>query len=323
MSLQSLFTELLEKYPQAQKEEFAGHPLGILVRGELKKVLESHIQNDRYKVKGSIGQGTWTTAPWIGVFDTFVTETAQDGFYVVYLIKEDCSGLFLSLNQGVTTIRNQYGADAKRALSTRAKDFLARLESVPDGFSADDIELTIDTDSSNPVLYEAGNICSKYYPANGIPSDEVLFSDLDKVLSVYRELYLKERPSSNVIDQEDDEVLFEDRTKIRIHKRIERNQKLSRKVKTMKGLKCEVCGFTYSDKYVGLKSDYIEAHHLVPFSKLEEKVVSLDPKSDFAVLCADCHRMIHRSDFISDINGFKANHLRSGWGSRVLNQPPS
>jgi len=36
MSLQSLFTELLEKYPQAQKEEFAGHPLGILVRGELK-----------------------------------------------------------------------------------------------------------------------------------------------------------------------------------------------------------------------------------------------------------------------------------------------
>jgi 5-methylcytosine-specific restriction protein A len=134
---------------------------------------------------------------------------------------------------------------------------------------------------------------------------------------------MKERPSSSVIDQEDDEVLFEDRTKIRIHKRIERNQKLSRKVKAIKGLKCEICDFTYSDKYVGIKSDYIEAHHLVPISKIEEKAVSLDPKSDFAVLCADCHRMIHRSEFISDINGFKENHLRSGWGQRVLNQPPS
>jgi len=319
MSLQSLFTELLEKYPQAQRQEFSSHPIGNLVRGELRKVLEGHIQNDRYKVKGSVGQGSWTTAPWVGIFDTFITETAQDGFYVVYLINEDCSGVFLSLNQGVTTIRNQYGADAKRALRTRAKDFLARLESVPDGFSADDIELTTDTDTSNPVLYEAGNICSKYYPVNSIPSDEILFGDLDKVLSLYRELYLKERPSSNVIDQEDDEVLFEDRTKIRIHKRIERNQKLSKKVKAIKGLKCEVCDFTYSDKYVGIKSDYIEAHHLVPFSKLEDKVVPLDPKSDFAVLCADCHRMIHRSDFISDINGFKANHLRSGWSPVRLN----
>jgi 5-methylcytosine-specific restriction enzyme A len=309
MSLQSSFTELLKKYPQAQKEEFTGHPVGILVR----KLIESHIQNDRYKVKGSVGQGNWTTAPWIGVFDTFVTETAQDGFYVVYLIKEDCSGMFLSLNQGVTTIRNQYGADAKRALSTRAKDFLAKLESVPDGFTVDDIELTIDTDSSNPVLYEAGNICSRFYPANAVPIDEILFRDLDTILSLYRELYLKERPSSNVIDQEDDEILFEDRTKMRMHKRIERNQKLSRKVKAIKGLNCEVCNFTYSDKYVALRSDYIEAHHLVPFSKLEEKVISLDPKNDFAVLCADCHRMIHRSEFISDINGFKENHLRSGW----------
>lgn len=319
MSLQSLFTELLGKYPQAQRQEFPSHPIGNLVRGELRKVLEGHIRNDRYKVKGSVGQGAWTTAPWVGVFDTFITETAQDGFYVVYLIKEDCSGVFLSLNQGVTTIRNQYGADAKRALRTRAKDFLARLESVPDGFTADDIELTTDTDTSNPVLYEAGNICSKYYPANSIPSDEILFGDLDKVLSLYRELYLKERPSSNVIDQEDDEVLFEDRTKIRIHKRIERNQKLSKKVKAIKGLKCEVCDFTYSDKYVGIKSDYIEAHHLIPFSRLEDKVVPLDPKSDFAVLCADCHRMIHRSEFISDINGFKETHLRSGWSPVRLN----
>jgi len=44
-----------------------------------------------------------------------------------------------------------------------------------------------------------------------------------------------------------------------------------------------------------IAKNVIEAHHLVAVSKLGGKKLSLDPKLDFAVLCPNCHRVIHRS----------------------------
>jgi 5-methylcytosine-specific restriction protein A len=117
-------------------------------------------------------------------------------------------------------------------------------------------------------------------------------------------------PSSKSIEREDDETDFEDLTKIRIHKRIERNQRLAKKVKAKKGLVCEACGFSYGLAYKNLDTDYIEAHHLVAFAELTGSKVPLDPEKDFAVLCADCHRMIHRSEFIHDIKAFRLNHIK-------------
>ena len=50
----------------------------------------------------------------------------------------------------------------------------------------------------------------------------------------------------------------------------------------------------------------IEAHHLKAIASLEEGVaVTYDVAADFAVLCANCHRMIHRSDDPSDLNKFR------------------
>ncbi len=49
----------------------------------------------------------------------------------------------------------------------------------------------------------------------------------------------------------------------------------------------------------------IEAHHLKPIAKLAGKVVELDAKNDFAVLCANCHRMIHRFEEPGNIEQFK------------------
>jgi len=38
--------------------------------------------------------------------------------------------------------------------------------------------------------------------------------------------------------------------------------------------------------------DYIEVHHLRPVHSLGGDTV--DPRTDMAVLCSNCHRMIHR-----------------------------
>ena len=37
-----------------------------------------------YSVVGSYGKGRWTGVPWIAVFDTRITNSAQKGVYIVY-----------------------------------------------------------------------------------------------------------------------------------------------------------------------------------------------------------------------------------------------
>ena len=47
---------------------------------------------------------------------------------------------------------------------------------------------------------------------------------------------------------------------------------------------------------------YIEAHHLIPLSEIPEgQSVELNPEKHFAVLCANCHRTIHRKGAPKDV----------------------
>jgi 5-methylcytosine-specific restriction protein A len=54
---------------------------------------------------------------------------------------------------------------------------------------------------------------------------------------------------------------------------------------------------SFAERYGQLGAGFIEAHHLRPISTLNEGVVvSYDVGEDFAVLCSNCHRMVHRTD---------------------------
>lgn len=59
------------------------------------------------------------------------------------------------------------------------------------------------------------------------------------------------------------------------------------------GCKCCVCGFDFEKTYGALGKNFIEVHHLVPLSSLDEEV-KVNPETDLVCLCANCHRMIHR-----------------------------
>ena len=59
------------------------------------------------------------------------------------------------------------------------------------------------------------------------------------------------------------------------------------------GCKCSVCGFDFEKTYGALGKNFIEVHHLVPLSSLDEEV-KVNPETDLVCLCANCHRMIHR-----------------------------
>ncbi|MBZ9616767.1 HNH endonuclease [Clostridium estertheticum] len=81
------------------------------------------------------------------------------------------------------------------------------------------------------------------------------------------------------------------------HNIIDRNQmvaKLSKKYFMQKygALFCECCKKNYEDKYGVLGKDYIEAHHENPLSENEGEVET--KIKDFKMVCADCHRMLHK-----------------------------
>ena len=76
-----------------------------------------------------------------------------------------------------------------------------------------------------------------------------------------------------------------------------RNPKLIRDAKKRHGTVCMVCGFNFARAYGELGAGYIEAHHLDPLSERDssEWTEQLETSVDqVAVVCANCHRMIHR-----------------------------
>lgn len=68
-----------------------------------------------------------------------------------------------------------------------------------------------------------------------------------------------------------------------------------KEIKKIKGYTCEVCGFNFSDHYKYMKnSNFIELHHLNMYANLKDNEIRKLKETDFAVLCPNCHRMIHR-----------------------------
>ncbi|MDE5592420.1 MAG: HNH endonuclease [Clostridiales bacterium] len=57
-------------------------------------------------------------------------------------------------------------------------------------------------------------------------------------------------------------------------------------------LYCEICGFDFFEVYGDIGKDYIEAHHKKPISTMKDgEQTSIE---DMAIVCSNCHRIIHR-----------------------------
>lgn len=73
----------------------------------------------------------------------------------------------------------------------------------------------------------------------------------------------------------------------------QRNPKLRAEAIAEYGDSCQVCGFNFGQVYGSLAEGYIEVHHLSPLSA--RKVERVTTIKDVAVVCANCHRALHRN----------------------------
>jgi 5-methylcytosine-specific restriction protein A len=89
----------------------------------------------------------------------------------------------------------------------------------------------------------------------------------------------------------------EGRLLTRTHRVRERNSRLvsARKAKALQEqghLQCAGCGFSFAAVYGARGVEFIECHHTLPLSSLRPN--SKTRLEDLALVCSNCHRMIHR-----------------------------
>jgi 5-methylcytosine-specific restriction protein A len=110
---------------------------------------------------------------------------------------------------------------------------------------------------------------------------------------------------SGLRDVDRDSSAFEGNPKFLTHLRRERDPSLvnrkRRSVFSATGkLCCEVCGFDFKVTY---GQEFCEVHHLKPISTMGEGGTTR--LADLAVVCSNCHRIIHRIDPMPSIEHFR------------------
>jgi len=272
----------------ARKED----PFFGLVTRSLRDAVAAIVQDEQtYKIEGSVGRGNWAETPWVSVFDLNITDSATRGVYLVYLIREDGTRVYLSLNQGCTRVRKEVGRRYREVLAGLAREYLDLL---PHDELADLITGPIELGEGRTDLtpgYESGNIAAVAYNRDAVPADTVLAADLHRMLTLYSVLADGLEPLGTSVGELPS---LEELRQVRLHRRAEgRNSRAVKLAKAGHGYRCWVCDVDYVERLGKAGRRCVDAHHLVPFAELDERPKAIDPLTDFAIVCATCHRLLH------------------------------
>ena len=190
MGLRSNFLRLMDQYGDVfdlvfKTKDFK-NSFSDLIRKDIPECIKREISlpDDIYKIKGSYGAGKWTAVPWIAIFDTRITSSAQKGIYIVYLLNKDTKKLYLTLNQGATNIAQKGDEPYSNLINTGVTG------------------------------YDMGAIYSKEYTMDNLPEDAELVKDLEDFISYYKQYYeniyrRKDNEGKKMLVSVDDDNLIE------------------------------------------------------------------------------------------------------------------
>jgi 5-methylcytosine-specific restriction protein A len=204
MALRETLERILTEYPTAKMAPLEGHPLAQFLRGEAETTVLAGLGalGAGLVVEGSPGQGNWAAVPWISVFDPAITTSATRGYYVVYLFHANEPTVHLSLNQGTTTVREEFGARAREILKDRADLMRKRVAEFEGALPVKSIELG--STAKLPGDYVAGHALGASYTLAALPDEPILRADLQTVVRVYRALTYRGGIDADVESQSDD-----------------------------------------------------------------------------------------------------------------------
>jgi len=187
-ALRDALDALLGGYLEAKATKFGkAAPMWAAMERAQAALVALTAEHPHTVVKGSVGQGNWATVPWIALMDERLTETTQQGVYLVYLFRADMSGVYVTFNQGVTQLKKSLGwSAAKKRLIEVAREQQARFGDRlrPSFTCADGIDLRA---TGLGAEYEASTIAWRLYERGALPAASVLVDDIRRLLAVYDE----------------------------------------------------------------------------------------------------------------------------------------
>ncbi|WBF67406.1 DUF3578 domain-containing protein [Desulfovibrio subterraneus] len=307
--LRDTFERIGKEYEAAIKGDYNGDvPIRKLIVKETPEKITQFLNSEfeLLEAKGGCGNGKWSHVPGIAILDKTVTDSAQRGYFVTYLVCLNKGVVYLSLNQGATDLKDEFGKECSSILSSRAELMRKRLKDVAKKFPVDTISIERGALAKE---YSAGHSLGFEYALDNLPSEEILQHDLVAICDAYAKLKFlggvdtSYEPAGKG-EGKDDTLLEEGRRK-KAHERLERYGNNTARIKRALKCTCQACSFDFVKYYGAIGKNFIEVHHRHPYSDLKEGERRKPEIADFAVLCSNCHRMIHRMDDISDVEGLK------------------
>jgi hypothetical protein len=192
--IKTAFDNILSNYLLARFEAFGREHMLWRVFEGLSDYFQKYVKDrPSLKVRWGVGKGNWARVPWIAFLDKRETASTQNGVYPVYLFREDMSGVYITLNQGVTRVKERHGTpEGRRILRRRALQLRPVAQELDQaGFSLDE-NIDLHTSRGLGKDYEFSTIGYKLYGRGDIPNDREILNDLDQVLVVY-EQYLQQQ----------------------------------------------------------------------------------------------------------------------------------
>lgn len=270
---------------------------------------------DNYKLEGSIGNGNIARVPWVAIFNSSVTTSAQSGYYIVLLFSEDMKSCYLSLNQGFVSFETQY---TQKLARDKVREYAARAAQcfvLAKDATAGPIDLAATGQLGKG--YEAASIESFRYDATKLPTAKTFTEHLQQLLTHYELLTSIAGPTLELLapitEQEYQKAALEtsattsaaqpatlDNPKPKplpirtlAGKTYPRDPKVAGQALAASHFRCEVDPTHQTFISQAKKRPYIEAHHLVPMAIQEQFDQSLDVPANIIGLCPHCHKLLH------------------------------
>jgi hypothetical protein len=201
-----------EKYRAGETTD-KKNPTHTLVVNEIPSDIQSWVSNSsKYKFRGSDGQGNILRTPWFATLNLEITDSATEGYYLVYLISADFKTLTLAIAFGAKQFENHYGRGKAMFAALDSAVVSMRLNS--EHLLGSTLKITRKrTNSSELVLNDANDFQLKAYEKCAIYSLSYDVEDLpteDEMKLDYLEyLKLYDRMSESLLLADVDSYVYE------------------------------------------------------------------------------------------------------------------
>ena len=191
---------------------------------DVPEVFMSFLDNKKYTINSSLGEGNTAVIPWLCIMHNQVTDSVTERFYVAYLFSRNAKKVFLSIGIGATQFSRIYGESMTKCVPkiNDAKEQFKNtfLHLAPDNsneemdlFDMSDTNFIRSELSQSPrfkiAAYEAGCFFTKSYTLDDSLDETELQNDLKEYIRAYEKI-IDDPRSIPLIDNLAEIVLDED-----------------------------------------------------------------------------------------------------------------